>query len=77
MPALTCITDVQRRFLLQINSYHRSICGDYKGNYKLRRITDLKIDKVSQSLIVTFSNCEIFKYGRHGEIIKLHNKKGI
>lgn len=77
MQALTLLSDEQRKFLLQINSYHRSIANDYKGNYKLGRIVKLKIDKVSQSLVVTFSNCEIYKYGRYGSVIQLHKTKGI
>ena len=77
MAALTFITDVQRRFLLQINSFHRSISNDYRGKYKLGKIIDLRIDKASQSLIVSFSNSDVFKYGRHGAVIQLHKTKGI
>lgn len=71
MQALKLLTDLQRKFLVQMNSYHRSRANDRDGKYKMRYIVNLRIDRKSQSLIVTFKNLEVFSYSGTGAIIKI------
>lgn len=69
MQSTTMLTDLQRKFLVQMNSYHRSIANDRTGNLKMNRITNLRID--NQSLLVTYSNIVIFRYSSHGSITQI------
>ena len=67
---LTILTDLQRKFLLQMNSYHQSI-DDHTGKYQLSNILDLEIDKARQSLLVSFCNSEVFRYSSTGAVNKI------
>ncbi|MGA3675660.1 hypothetical protein [Lysinibacillus agricola] len=71
MQSLAPLTDLQRKFLVQINAYHQTIFNDCDGKYRLRYIIDLAIDKATQSIIVTFKNNDVFRYNRYGTINKL------
>lgn len=71
MQTMTLLTDVQQKFLNHMNAYHQSISNDIDGKYKFTCITDLRIDKQLQSLIVTFQNNDIYRYSNTGSVIKI------
>lgn len=71
MQALKMLTELQLKFLVQMNSYHRSKANDRDGKYKMNHITKLKVDSQNQSLIVIYNNVAIFRYTNFGAIIKI------
>ncbi|MCT1538427.1 MULTISPECIES: hypothetical protein [Lysinibacillus] len=75
--ALSQLTDLQYKFLIQINAYHQTISDNRGDEYRLTCIVDLIINKATQSIVVTFKNNEVFSYNRYGTIHKkIKHKKG-
>lgn len=71
---LSQLTNLQYKFLIQINAYHQTISDNCGDEYRLTCIVDLTINKATQSIVVTFNNNEVFSYNRYGTIHKINIK---